>query len=119
MHTRRHELLLQQTSPTRNKDRLNPSKTQPDVHQTTSEPSRGAVCPRVFWLGIPQLATKTAEEEKKIPPPYLVKNTSLVAAVGGKMSHIQLKIPGSVGFPPPPACFCSLKTHDQAERPWF
>lgn len=42
---------------------------------------------------------------KKKNPRYLVKNTSLVAAVSRKRPHVQLKIPGS-GVP---ARFCRLK----------
>lgn len=99
------ELLLQQTSPTRNKDQSNPSKDPPDVHQTTSKPSKGAVCasfPECFVL---EYHSAPQKQQEKKSPRYLVKNTSLVAAVSRKRPHVQLKIPGS-GVP---ARFCRLK----------
>lgn len=62
---------------------------------------------RVFWVGIPQLATKTAEK-KKIPR-ILLKIRLWSPQSAGKCPSVQLKIPGSVVFPPPPACFWNLK----------
>lgn len=61
--------------------------------------------PRVFWVGIPQLTTKTAE--KKIPR-ILLKIRLRSPQSAGKCPSAQLKIPASVVFPPP-ASFWNLK----------